>query len=109
MAGDQFGDGMLHLQPGVDLEKIEVALVIDEEFRSSGVCVIGGARQTYGSRAHGGPQFRRRKRGWRLLDHFLMAALDGTFPFAEINYVASGVAEDLNFDVSCPLEISFQI
>lgn len=41
----------------------------------------------------------------RLLDDFLMAALDGAFALAEGDDVASAVAEDLDLDVPCMLHV----
>ena len=36
-SGDEFGDGMLYLQPRVHLEEVEVPLLIDQEFDRAGV------------------------------------------------------------------------
>ena len=38
-----------------------------------------------------------------------MTALDRAFAFSEMHDVAKGVAENLNFNVARPLEISFEI
>ena len=46
-----------------------------------------------------------------LLDHLLMAALDGALAFAEVDHIAVTVAEDLDFDVAGaldqPLDVDF--
>src|SRR5882757_3181534 len=44
-----------------------------------------------------------------LLDHLLIAALDGTVPFAEMYDGALAVTQQLNFDVTCGFYIAFQI
>src|SRR5579884_442427 len=44
-AGAQFGHGMLDLDTGVDFQKIEVAIRPQQEFGSSGIDVVDGARK----------------------------------------------------------------
>ena len=99
-AGDQFGHGMLDLQPRVHLEEVEALVLAGDEFDRAGGIVVHGFRQRDRLLAHlaaGGLVEQRRR---RLLDHLLIAALDRTFALAEIDHVAMLVAEHLDFDVA---------
>ena len=108
-AGDLFGDGMLDLETGVDFEKIEIELGVDEKFDGAGVGVATGAREAHGGVAHFFAQVGRDDRGRRFFDHFLMAALDGAFALAEGDDAAVNVGENLDFDVARLLEIFFEV
>ena len=108
-AGDLFGDGMLDLQAGVDFEKIEIEMGVNEKFDGAGVGVAAGAREANGGVAHFFAQIGRHDRGRRFFDYFLVAALHGAFAFAERNDAAVRVGEDLNFDVARLLEIFFEV
>jgi hypothetical protein len=99
-AGDQFGHGMLDLQPGVHLQEEEALVLTGNEFDGSGGIVFHGFCQRHRLFTHlaaGGLVEQRRR---RFLDHFLIAALDRAFAFAEIDHVAVLVAEHLDFDVA---------
>src|SRR5258705_12362740 len=98
--GDQFGHGVLDLQPGVHLQEVEALVLTGDEFDGSGVIVIHGLGECDRLFAHlpaGGlvEQWRR-----RFLDHLLIAPLDRTFALAEIDHVAVLVPQHLNFDVA---------
>ena len=98
--GDQFGDGMLDLQPRVHLQEEEALVLAGDEFDGAGGIVIDGFCQCDRLLAHqaaGGLVEQRRR---RFLDHLLIAALDRTFAFAEIDHVAVLVAQHLDFDVA---------
>ncbi len=99
-AGDQFGNGMLDLQPRVHLQEIEALVLAGDEFDGAGGIVFHGLRQRDRLFAHlaaGGLVEQRRR---RFLDHLLIAALDRTFALAEIDDVAVLVAQHLDFDVA---------
>ena len=60
-ARDSFGDGMLDLQPGVHLQKVEARIVagaLDEELDRSRVAIAGGARCGDGGFTHSATQVR---------------------------------------------------
>ena len=99
-AGDQFGHGMLDLQPRIHLQEVEALVLACDEFDRAGGVVIHGFRQRDRLFAHlaaGGLVQQRRR---RFLDHLLIAALDRTFALAEIDDVAVLVAQHLDFDVA---------
>jgi hypothetical protein len=99
--GDQLGDRVLDLEPGVHLQEEEVArpVGVDDELDGAGAGVADGLGGIDGRAAHrrprGGVQQRRR----RLLDHLLVPALQAALALTEVDHVAVGVAEDLHLDV----------
>ena len=111
-AGDFLGDRMLDLDALVHFEEIKIALVIHDELDGAGVGVIGLLGDADGGFAHLLAQFLEfvldQRRG-RLLDHFLIAALDGTIPLAQVDDVASVVAQDLELDVVGVLDVFLDV
>src|SRR6266403_2825676 len=103
--GDELGHRMLDLEPGVHLEKVEIALLVDDELDRAGRTVVDGARQRYRLLAHGRTGLGVEKRARRLLDYLLVAALDRAFALAEMDDVAADIAEDLDLDVPRLLDV----
>ena len=97
--GHQLGYRVLDLEPRVHFEKIEIALLVDDELDRAGRAVIDGSRQRDRLPAHRFAGFGVEKRARRLLDDLLVAALDRAFALAEIDDVAVGVAEHLDLDM----------
>ena len=52
--GDQLGNRMLHLKPGVHLEEIELSVLVEQELDRAGVGVSDGARDSGGRRRSSG-------------------------------------------------------
>ena len=98
-AGHQLGHRMLHLQAGVHLQEVEIALLVDDELHRAGRVITDGARQRHRLLAHGAAHLGRQEQARRLLDHLLVAALDGALALAQVHDVALPVAEHLDFDV----------
>ena len=98
---------MLDLQPGVDLEEGDRAVVSDEEFDCAGAAVghpAGEGHRTVAEcPARGLPDPRRRG----LLDDLLVAALDGAVTFAEVDDISVGVAEYLHLHVAAVFDQGF--
>ncbi len=98
--GHHLGHRMLDLEPRVHLEKIEVAVLVDDELDRARGAVIDRRGERTCLRPHrraglGIQEWRR-----RLLDHLLVAALNRTLPLAEVDHVAIGVGEDLDLDMA---------
>ena len=108
-AGDLLGDGMLDLKARIHFEEVEIEIGVDEKFDGACVGVAACAREAHGGFAHFFAQVGRHDRRWSFFDHFLVAALDGAFAFAERNDAAVLVGEDLDFDVVGLFEIFFEI
>src|SRR6185312_8868597 len=97
--GDQFGHGMLDLQPRVHLEEEEALVLTGDELDRAGGIVIHGPCKCDGLLAHLAAGALIEQRRWCLLDHLLIAALDRAFALAEIDHMAMLVAQYLDFDV----------
>ena len=102
VAGDEFGDRVLNLNAWVDLEEVEITVGISQEFERRQTLVAHGLRTL----AHKGSDFCSFFIGepGSFLHQFLMSALNGTKPFAEMNGVFT-VAQNLEFDVLCAFDV----
>ncbi|VTR67869.1 hypothetical protein DESC_640023 [Desulfosarcina cetonica] len=98
---------MFHLQPGVHLQKIELPVVVKDEFHGTGVDIAGLTRQAAGHFAHSCPGFGIQGHGRGLLDDFLVTALDRAFALAQVNGVAMGIGHHLDFDMARGRDIAF--
>ena len=81
---------------------------VEEKLDRPGVGVAGGARRRDGGRAQARAQRAVDRRRGRLLDDFLVAALDRALALAEVHDVPVRVAEDLHFDVSRVREVALE-
>ena len=99
-SGGQLGDRMFHLQARVHFEEVEVLLLIDQEFDGAGIGVIGRLRDFHGHFAHAAAHVGIDNRRGRLLENFLVAALDRTLALAQPDGIAVLVGQDLHFDVA---------
>ena len=104
-AGDLLADRVLDLQPGVDLEEADRAVLPDEELAGTraGVArppqdVLGGPVEGLGLR-HG--QERRR----RLLDQLLVPALQRAVPGRDHHHVPVGIGQALRLHVPRPVQV----
>src|SRR6516162_1076336 len=91
---------MLDLQPRVHFQKIEAAILAGDELDGAGAVVADGLGQRDRLLAHLLARRIVEQRARRLLDDFLVAALDRAFALAEINDVAVLVAQHLDLDVA---------
>ena len=97
-AGHGLGDRMLHLQPRIDLEEVEMAVGEDELDRPR-VDVPGRPRRADRGVAHGRTDLRGEGRRWRLFHDLLVPALDRALALAKVDCVAVAVADHLDLDV----------
>src|ERR1700760_2036457 len=107
--GDKLSDSVLHLQARVHLEKIKILCLIHQKLHRAGIHVPRFSGQPARRFTHAAPQLRPHYRGWRLLDHFLMAALYRTLALAKIDDVAMLIGKQLNLNVARPLYQLFEI
>ena len=98
--GDQFRHRMLDLQARIHFQEIEIARAIDDELDRAGAVITHGLGQRDRLRAHGGAGLFVQEGRWRFLDHFLVAALDGTFALVQMNDIAVLVGDQLDFDMA---------
>ena len=91
---------MFDLQTGVHLKKVEILGSVHDEFNGTRTGIANGLGQCdrlFTHRLTGGFI---EEWAWGLFDHFLVPALDRTFAFAQIDAVAMGITQHLNFDVT---------
>src|SRR5262249_54070386 len=101
-ASHHLGDGMLDLEAGIDLEKI-VRVAGHDEFDRADPAVIQPFSEADGIVEHPLPQPVGQVRGRRLLDQFLVAALQGAFALEQVYDVALAVAGYLDLDMPATL------
>src|SRR5918999_1693848 len=103
-AGQHLGHRMLHLDPAVDLDEVEVPGSVEQELQGAGRLVAGGQHRADGQVAE--PLSRRAVHGRRrpLLDDLLVPALDAAVAFAQVDAVAVAVDEHLHLHVPALLD-----
>ena len=99
-AGDDLGDGVLDLEPGIDLDEVERAgLVIDQELDRPGVLVADLPADRQGGLADGLAERRVEVEGRGDLDDLLVPPLDRAIALVEVDEVAVPIAQKLDLDV----------
>jgi hypothetical protein len=99
-AGDLFGDRVLDLQPGVDLEEGDL-VVLDQELGGGQARVAGRADELRRGRRQPGADLAG-QRGRGDLDQLLTAPLQAAVAIAEHGHGARAVTDDLDLDVPGP-------
>ena len=107
-AGDRLGHRMLDLEPGVHLDEVEFAILV-EELDRAGAAIAHVGHRLGDEPAHMLALLGRDRRGGRLLQHLLVAPLQRAVALAEVDGVALAVAEDLELDVARVAEIFLDI
>ena len=105
--GDLLGDGVLHLDTRVHLDEVVASLLVEKKFHGARVVVIHGPGDGDGRLTHLRAQARGQNQRRRDLDQLLVAALDRTIAFAQVDDVAVAVREDLELDVVRSIEVFF--
>src|SRR5688572_1255570 len=103
---------MLDLQARVHLQKVEarrVAGAFEEKLHRARVAVTGCAGDGDSRLAHSLPQRRCEGSGGRLLDHFLMPALNRALALEEMDDMAVMIGQDLELDVARLLDETFDV
>src|SRR5689334_19035061 len=95
---------MLHLEPGVHLQKVEAAVPVEQKLDRAGIRVAGGTSQRYGRFTHRLALLGGEVRGRGLLEDLLMTPLNRAIALAEVEQVAKLVTENLHLDVAGLLE-----
>ena len=85
--GDLLADRVLDLQPGVDLEEADGAVLPDEELAGARADVAGQAQDVLGGPVEDSGLLRRQERRRRLLDQLLVPALQRAVPGRDHHHV----------------------
>ena len=94
---------VLDLEPGVHLEEVELALLVEQELDRSRAQVPHGLGRLYRCLAHAQPQIQIHGRRGGFLDQLLMPPLHRALALAEVDRVAEPVGEHLNLHVARPI------
>ncbi len=99
--GDQFGDRVLHLQPGVHLQEEELVRAVggDDALHGARADVADRAGGLHGRPSHALPRVRVEQRRRCLLDDLLVPPLQAALPLPEVQAVTVGIGEHLDLDV----------
>ena len=97
--GDLLGDRVLHLDAGVHLDEVVVAVAVEQELDGAGVDVADLLGELHGVRADRLAGLRRQVRGRRDLDDLLVPALHRAVALEQVHDVPGAVGEDLHLDV----------
>ena len=109
-AGDFFGDGVFHLNPGVHLDEVEFLIVhIHQEFNGARAFVIHMGADFASHFTDIGALGVGQIGGGGAFDHLLVAALNGAIAFPQVPDIALFVAQDLHLDVAGAQDHLFQI
>jgi hypothetical protein len=106
-AGDGFGDRVLDLDAGVDLQEPE-AVVGEEELDRAGADVADGVGHGQGGVAEAAAEVGVDGDRGRLLDQLLVAALDRALTLEQVDHVAVLVGEELDLDVAGGIQPAFE-
>ena len=98
-AGYKLRNRVLHLQSGVHLQEVEIALLVDKELDGPGVEIVRGFAHANSDFAHAAAHIFIDDWRRRFFQHFLMPALYRALTLAEVDDVAMLVAENLHLDV----------
>ena len=104
-AGDLFGDRVLDLQAGVDLEERDRAVLADQELAGARAEVADLAQDRLRRLVEEGGLLLGEERRRRLLDELLVATLQRAVARRDDDDVAGGIGEALGLDVARLVEV----
>ena len=108
-AGQHLGHRMLDLEPGVHLDEVELAVLVEELDGADALISELGAWLPRPARRSACALRRVEGRGMRLLPHLLMPALQRAVALAEMHRAALAVAEHLDLDMARRSEVLLDI
>jgi len=110
-SSDFLGDSVLDLDSGVDLDKVMSALLVDQEFGSTGISVLDGSSKLESIVKDSlSDRLVKVRSGCDLDDlllalyykwaHLLVSSLDGTVSLEKVDTVALSISKKLDLDMS---------
>ena len=110
-SGNGFGHRMLDLEPGVHLHEEEAQIAVGrrlgDELHRAGTHITHRLGCRHGRRAHLAPPCLAHAGRGGFFQHFLVASLHRAVALEQVDAVAVGVAEHLDFNVPRPRDIAF--
>ena len=97
---DALGDGVLHLQPRVHLQEVEVPLGVTQELHGASTVVANGLGQLHRLLSHGCSGAGVQEGRGSLLYHLLVPSLDAALSLIQMNGVTMFVTQHLNLNVT---------
>ncbi len=91
---------MLDLNPGIHLQKEELARIVQQEFDRSGADIVDRFGRRHRRLSHRRTQVFVDGGARALLQHLLVAALNRALTLAEVNRIAMTIGQDLNLNVA---------
>ena len=91
---------MLHLQPRVHFEEVEVLLLVDQKLDRARIRIVSGLCHADGDLAHPVSHVGIDYGRGSLFQHFLMTPLQRTLALAQIDRVAVLIRQHLHLDVA---------
>ena len=106
--GHGLGDRMLDLEARVELHEGEGTVRVDQELDGADADVAGRSGEGHRGGPHAVAQGLRHPRRRRLLQHLLVAPLEGAVALAKVDRRAVGIAEHLDLHVTRVLHVPLQ-
>ena len=98
-AGDHFGDGMFHLDTGVHLDEVMVALAVHQEFQGTGVDEANGLGDLDGVFIQGVADGLIHRESGGVFHDLLVTALQRAVTLEQVNDIAVLVSQNLDLNV----------
>ena len=104
-----FGDRVLNLEAGVDLQEVVLLFLGEQELDRAGAPVASGAGDANCGAVERAAQVGTDHYRRRLLNDLLVAALDGALALPQRDHVAEGVRDDLHLNVAHTLHLRLEV
>ena len=102
--GDEFRNRMLHLDTGVHLDEVQVAVFVHQKLDGSGIDVANLLHRLFQDGVHLLAEFGRYAGRRRFFHQLLMTPLNGAVTFPQTHHVSVLVGQYLEFDVAGTLD-----
>src|SRR5665213_1876167 len=96
---NHLSDTMLHLDAGVHLDEVDLAVLVHQKFNGSGVPVADVLKRLADRLAQFFAQLGSHHQAWCLFDQFLVTTLNGALTLAHAHHVAMLIGEHLELDM----------
>ena len=106
----QLRNTMFYLDTRVNFHEEEIiGSQVQEEFYGTYVGIVNGLSGLNCQLPYPFSHFFCQSDGWRFFNQFLVAPLDGAFPFTQVQYFTIVIGYDLHFNVAGPSNIMFKV